>query len=174
MGKFLKIYLVLCVSTAVTACGGWHLRGSGEDSAVGIKVFVKSAAAPTVGPALITELRNRGATLVGSRSEADAVIAVVGENYGRRILSVDPATGKVREIELGLTTDFSIRGKDGQLLIPRETVAWQLDYVFDEGSVLGTTAQDVIIQLDLAAIAATAMVLRLQSAKVSASELKGE
>ena len=37
---------------AVTACGGWHLRGSGEGSAVGMKVFVSRAEAPTVGPAL--------------------------------------------------------------------------------------------------------------------------
>jgi len=174
MGKFLKICLVLCVSMAVTACGGWHLRGSGEGSAVGMKVFVKRAEAPTVGPALIAELHNRGATLVSSRGDADAVITLVGENYDRRILSVVPSTGKVREIELGLTTDFSIRGKNGELLVPRETVAWQLDYVFDEGSVLGTTAQDSIIQRDLAAIAATAMVLRLQSVKISDSEQKSE
>lgn len=165
MPVLLRASLLLGLCLCLGACG-WQLRGSGAGSAVGYKVYVKDVGAGSVGRAVRTALINRGADLVSQRSKADVVIEVIGQRYNRRILSVDPVTGKVREIELGLTTDFVVRGADGKLLIPRETLKWELDYIFDEGSVLGTTAQDTLVQNDLADIAATSMVLRMQSVKV--------
>lgn len=164
-----NIVAAIAFSALLTGCGGWHLRGSGEGSAVGYKVFVKDVNARIVGAALRRELVNRGAELVANRSSADVVMEIIGQRYNRRILSVDPSSGKVREIELGLMTDFQVRGGEGNLLIPRESVNWQLDYIFDENSLLGTTESDSIVQRDLADVAATAMVLRMQSARRTAA-----
>lgn len=166
--RFLR-FAVLAVSLTLSACG-WHLRGTGDNSAVGYKVYVKQVQAETVGYSLYTALNNRGAQLVSDRAESDVVIEVIGQRYRRRILSVDPDSGKVREIELGLTTDFVMRAGDGTLLIPRETLNWELDYIFDEGSVLGTREQDTVVQRDLADIAATSIVLRMQSVKIAHGE----
>lgn len=160
---------VLCLCAAVAGCG-WHLRGTGSGSAVGYNVFVRASGADTVARAVRTALVNRGGKLAGTLSASDVMIEIIGQRYHRRILSVDPDSGKVREIELTLTTDFLIRAADGALLVPRETMNWELDYVFDEGSVLGTREQDAIVQNDLAKIAATAIVLRLQTVQLAAVE----
>jgi outer membrane lipopolysaccharide assembly protein LptE/RlpB len=162
-----KISLLLGLICTLAACSGWHLRGTGPGSAVGIKVFVKDLNAILVGRALRQQLIDRGALVVGSRANADITIEVIGERFSRRILSVDPDTGKVREIELILRSDFAMRGNDGGLLVPRETVDWQLDYVFDEISVLGTVEQDTVVRSDLAVFAATAIVLRMQAVKLA-------
>ena len=42
----------------------------------------------------------------------------------------------------------------GKTLMMREPLTWQSDYVFDEGSLLGTVEQDTTIQNDLAKTAA--------------------
>lgn len=173
MSKVSKICLLMGISFALSACGGWHLRGSTDESRVDLSIYIQ-AAASTIGVAIRRELKNRGARVAQTRTDADAVISVSGQHYERRILSIDPDSGKVREIELALTAEFSVRGKKGALLIPRETIEWQLDYVFDEGSVLGTNAQDAIGQRDLAELAATAMVLRIQSLKLDATSATAE
>jgi outer membrane lipopolysaccharide assembly protein LptE/RlpB len=174
MSKVSKICLLMGISFALSACGGWHLRGSTDESRVDLSIYIQAAAASTIGVAIRRELKNRGARVAQTRTDADAVISVSGQHYERRILSIDPDSGKVREIELALTAEFSVRGKEGALLIPRETIEWQLDYVFDEGSVLGTNAQDAIGQRDLAELAATAMVLRIQSLKLDATPATAE
>ena len=69
----------------------------------------------------------------------------------------------MREIELGLLAHFTVRAGDGKLLVPREPLTFQLDYVFDEGSLLGTVEQDTTVQRDLAETAATSLIFRLES-----------
>ncbi len=157
--------IALVALLALSACGGWHLRGTGENSAVDYRVHVRYGNAYTVGTAVVRELVNRGARVVRDRANADFVIEISNERYDRRILSIDPDTGKVREIELGLAAEFSVRRGDGVLVVPRETGTWEVDYIFDEGSLLGTTEQDNLVQRDLAEIAATTMVFRLQQAE---------
>ena len=151
-------------------CGGWHLRGTGDQSAVGYKVYIKAAGSTIVADAVRRELNQRGAQVVTEVADADLIMEISGQSYDRRILSVDPDTGKVREIELGLASEFSIRDGDGTLLFPRETVTWDIDYIFDENSVLGTTEQDSVVRRDLAEIAATTMVLKMQSVGRAAVE----
>ena len=167
--NFGKICLIgLC--SLLMACGGWHLRGAntGSDSraALNNRIYLKANNARYIGTALRKELRNRGATLTSARGDADIVVEVFGQRYQRDILSIDPENGKVREIELGLTTEFVVRAGTGELLVPRETVTWQIDYVFDEGSVLGTTEQDKVVQRDLAENAATAIALRVAAVRL--------
>ncbi|MEQ8496425.1 MAG: LPS assembly lipoprotein LptE, partial [Gammaproteobacteria bacterium] len=123
-----------------------------------------------VGRALAVQVINRGGRIVRSRSQADLIVDIEGERFERRTLSVDPDTGKVREVELVLSTSFAVRTPAGTLLVPREDVSWQLDYVFDEAAVLGNVEQDNIIQRDLAETAATAIALRLQVLELPAEE----
>jgi outer membrane lipopolysaccharide assembly protein LptE/RlpB len=98
-----------------------------------------------------------------SKSDVQAVIELSEEEYDRRVLSVDPDTGKVREVELGLEVKFSVRGRDGKLLIPPERLSWVQDFVFDENSLLGTTERESIIELELAQDAARSIMLRLET-----------
>ncbi|MEQ8663349.1 MAG: LPS assembly lipoprotein LptE, partial [Gammaproteobacteria bacterium] len=154
--------ICLLVATLLAGCGGWHLRGTGPGGSLDHTVFVSAAAANDVGRALVAQIVNRGGRVTATRNAADLIVDIDGERFERRTLSVDPDTGKVREVELALNTSFAVRTPRGVLLLPREELSWQLDYVFDEGAVLGTVEQDHIIQRDLAETAATAIALRLQ------------
>ena len=164
--RTLALVLVTCLT--LSGCGGWHLRGQGEKTIVGTSVFIRQTNSYYVWQAFITEISNRGAGITSTAASADLIVEISGQRFTRRILSIDPDTGKVREIEVALQTEFGVRAHDGTLLIPRETVTWNLDYVFDEGAVLGTTEQDVLVQRDLAAIAATAMALQVAALDVPA------
>jgi len=158
-----SVWMVL-LAVALSGCGGWYLRGSDPGSTHNFrKVYLKGDEAEQVTVAVRRELYNRGLRVVRKRSLADLIIEIEDERYERRILSVDPGTGKVREIELGLLAHFTVRSGDGKLLVPREPLIFQLDYVFDEGSLLGTVEQDTTVQRDLAETAATSLIFRLES-----------
>lgn len=157
----LKSLLLAALVPALAACGGWELRGAG--SLPFKSAYLEASAAPTVAQAIRTELATRGIGVVANRENADVVITLDGEAYDRRVLSVDPDTGKVREIELGLEVHYAVRSSEGKLIVPREPLTWQQDYIFDEGSLLGTVEQDFTIRRNLAESAATALVLRLRA-----------
>ncbi len=167
----MRSIIVFFVAVALSGCGGWHLRGQGPSQLPFNSAYVKSANAPVVSSAVRKELQHRGITLAAERANADIVVELAAENFDRRVLSVDPNSGKVREIELGLQTYFSVRGKDGKLLVPNEAVSWQLDYVFDEDSLLATVEQDSVVRRDLAETAATTLMLRLQAVRPPPGEL---
>ena len=166
----MRFIVVLIVAVMLAGCGGWYLRGHGPDKLPFTSVFVKSANAPIVSSAVRKELQQRGITITKKRQEADVVVELAGEDFDRRILSVDPDSGKVREIELGLKTYFAVRNKDGKLLVPNEAVSWQLDYIFDEDSLLATVEQDSTVRRDLAETAATTLMLRLQALRPPPAE----
>ena len=156
--------LMLLLGAVLCACSGWYLRGSNPGSTHNFrKVFLQDNDAVQMALAVRRELYNRGLRVVRKRNLADLVIEIEDERFERRILSVDPGTGKVREIELGLLAHFTVRSGDGRLLVPREPLTFQLDYVFDEGSLLGTVEQDNTVQQDLAETAATSLIFRLES-----------
>ncbi|MCP5200619.1 MAG: hypothetical protein H6977_11440 [Gammaproteobacteria bacterium] len=167
--------IVFAVALAfVSGCGGWHLRGAAA-SADGHRYayFLRASGANEVFIALRQEIVNRGAILTNTASKAQVIVDIERERFDRRILSIDPNTGKVREIELGLSIMFSARTADGKLLIPREEATFEQDYVFDEGSVLGTTEVDVIVRRDLAQLAATSIALRLQATRLPETSAGG-
>ncbi|MGE0486747.1 MAG: LPS assembly lipoprotein LptE [Gammaproteobacteria bacterium] len=162
-----RVIVFAVVLSILGGCGGWHLRGvQNYGSATRHEFFVRSAGAYNVFVALQQEITNRGGALVSSPGTAQIIVDVERERFDRRILSVDPDTGKVREIELGLAVTFTARTSDGRLLIPREEATFEQDYVFDEGSVLGTVAVDEIVQRELAQLAATSIALRLQALRL--------
>ena len=158
----LRNLLASALAVLLAGCGGWHLRGAGPGGSLDHVVFIASGGANDVAVALRTQIFNRGGRVATQRSVADLIVTLDGERFERQTLSVDPDTGKVREVQLQLTTSFAVRTQSGTLVVPREDISWQLDYVFDEGAVLGTVEQDQVIRRDLAEIAATAIALRLQ------------
>jgi outer membrane lipopolysaccharide assembly protein LptE/RlpB len=164
----LKGSVAVLLVLSLSACGGWSLRGTRTD-AIGVdSVYVSAPEAQRLRRALITELVNAGVRVNRKRSEAGAVIELDSESFDRRVLSVDSDTGKVREIELGLEVVFSIRGRDGKLLVAPEKLSWVQDFVFDENSLLGTNERANIVERELAEDAAQTIRLRLETIDFSA------
>ena len=89
-------FIVFAVALAfVSGCGGWHLRGAAA-SADGHRYayFLRASGANEVFIALRQEIRNRGAILANTASKAQVVVDIERERFDRRILSIDPNTGK--------------------------------------------------------------------------------
>jgi outer membrane lipopolysaccharide assembly protein LptE/RlpB len=150
---------------ALGGCSDWYLRGMGT-TVVPIKsAHVSAVAAPRLRRELDKELRMRGIKLA-SQKNAQATIELTNESFDRRVLSVDPDSGKVREVELGLEVGFSVRAKDGKLLAEPEKLSWVQDFVFDETSVLGTSERADIIQRELSEDAAQTILLRLETLEI--------
>jgi outer membrane lipopolysaccharide assembly protein LptE/RlpB len=94
-------------------------------------------------------LDSGGANLSRTAAESDAVIRVQSQNYEQRVVSVDAATGKAREFELLYTLDFSVRMKDGTMLVPPEHVVIRRIYVFDPTAVIGATRNVETLRVDM-------------------------
>ena len=153
------------VLTCLYGCSDWYLRGTRTSSVSIETAHISAATAPKLRQQVDKELRLRGVKLA-SKKDAQATIELTNENFDRRVLSVDPDTGKVREVELGLEVGYSVRAKDGKLLSAPETLTWVQDFVFDETSLLGTTERESIIQRELSEDAAQTILLRLETIEI--------
>lgn len=163
--KTISVFLAV-LTILLSGCGEWYLRGT-RTSAVSIKsAHLQSETAPRLRLAVARELRHSGVSL-GTKTSSDAIIELLNESFDRRVLSVDPDNGKVREVELGLEVGFSVRDKDGKILVPPEKLYWVQDYIFDENSLLGTREKAQTIERELADDAAQTILLRLETLELS-------
>ena len=131
-----------------------------EGEALSFSAHVSFSRAEKVGRAMPRALRSRGGRPT-SKKEADYVINILNERFKRKVISVDPANGYVREVELSLTCEISVRDKDGKLVIPRQILRFSRDYYFDELSAEFTADNRQVLENDLANNAAESIVLRL-------------
>ena len=160
--RFRLMALVL-VALLLSACSGWYLRGTQTSQLAVKKVFVVSESSSYLYSWFITQLSYSGISVVTSREQSEAVIELRRERYDRRVLSVDDETGKVREMELGLEVEVTVRSPTGELISAPETVNWTQDFVFDEASLLGTEEVETTIRYELAKDAARALMFRLEA-----------
>ncbi|MCC7119932.1 MAG: hypothetical protein IT493_00120 [Gammaproteobacteria bacterium] len=162
--RLLAGFAVFAASAALGGCGGWRLRGTRKNVLGDVKtVLVK---APSVGQLyayFAAEISYIGVSITQDRARANIIIEWSDEGFERRVLSVDPDTGKVREIEVTLTLTMSVRGADGSLISAPEAFRWTEDFVFDEGSLLGTVENEQVLRQEMAKVAARALVLKLET-----------
>lgn len=169
MKSWYSIFMCLTVTT-LTSCSGWQLRGVVDGEAVSYTAYVSFSRADRVGRAMPAALRSRGFELVASKQEADFSVNILNEQFRRRVVSIDPASGYVRELELNLNCEIVVRDKNGLLVVPRQTLKLNRDYYFDELSAEFTTNQRETLERDLASEAATSIVLRLDPGKPEKSD----
>ena len=166
--------LVLGASAAglLPGCSGWYLRGTRKTAMTGKKVYVTPAPGGKLDEVLRPELTYAGISVTKSRDQADAVVALQNESFDRRVLSVDPKTGKVREVELGLEDRFEARDGKGRILIAPEKFQFYQDFVYDEGSVLGTSEVEQGSRVELEKQAARSLVLRIENLQLPETDAR--
>ena len=157
------VSLCLAFALAASGCDGWYLRGKGPDSGKLKNIYLVTNNAVQIAGAFRNELYYNSISAVGSRDAADIIIELSNENFERRAISVDPQTGKVREVEVTLEVTATVRGPGNKLLVNNQKMSWVEDFVFDETSVLGTEAQEITTKLELGKTAARALMLRLET-----------
>ena len=111
---------------------------------------------------LETFINGGGAEVIGVREEADAIVTLGQERFLRRVLSVDPDTGKDREFELVYLVDFTVSRPDGTVAVGPENIRLVRDFVFDADAVLGASREESVLQLEMRRDAAEELVRRIE------------
>ena len=159
--KTIHLLFILFLSAVLVGCSGWQLRGVSEGEALSFSVYVNFSRADKIGRAMPNALRSRGATLLSNSQQADYSISILNERFKRKVISIDPVTGYVRELELNLSCEVTVRDRSGKLVIPRQTLRFSRDYYFDELSAEFTSNNREALEDDLARDATESIVLRL-------------
>lgn len=105
-------------------------------------------------------LRARGTRIVDSRQEAGAVLRIIEDSTGERILSVS-ARNIPREYEIFYSVTFSLESA-GTSLIPPESLVATRSYTYDETQVLGKAAEEEVLRQSLAEDLARQVLRRME------------
>lgn len=156
--------LIVAVATASLIAGcGFQLRGGG-----GLP-NVESVRVNTVSDNMRDELTvflEDGATRITTADEDPnaALLNVASEAFERRVLSVDPNSGKAREYELAYTVDFMLSDAEGKALVDKQTVRLVRDFVFDEDAVIGKSREESVLREEMRRDAMQQVIRRLRVA----------
>ena len=153
--------LALALVLAAGGCG-YQLRGAGSLPSVLGAIHV--AGPPDIGGATIQLLDSGGVDVESTLDPGTPVLRLSDERFSRRVLSVDPSTGKAREFELAYQVAFRLIGADGVEMVPKQTVSLVRDYVFDSGAVLGKSREQRVLQEEMRRDAAAQIVRRIEAA----------
>lgn len=127
------------------------------------RIFVQSSGANILAAEVRQQLEKSGITTVKSASEAEYVIKLNNENFGRSILSVSSTTGKVEEYEITYRANLSITGADGESLVKSVPITAARDYTFNEDAVLSKFTEENVLRRDIAKYAAASVLRRLRA-----------
>lgn len=160
--QWLRCLMVVLVSASLASACGFRPRGNITLPDNFRQVYVQAPVQIT--DELAVFLVSGGATITESPTDADAVIGVLSEAYEDRVVSVDATTGKAREFELLYSLDFSVRMKDGDMLVKPEHMVVRRVYVFDPNAVLGATYNVEALHEDMRRDAAERIIRRMEAA----------
>jgi LPS-assembly lipoprotein len=159
--RYLGKLLVLSVSMAIAGCG-FQLRGSVD--LPGLDTVRVTGAGASMREELAVFLREGGVKVTEEvTSDADAELALTDEQMKRRVLSVDPSTGKAREYELAYSVDFQMVNAEGTALVRRQTVRLVRDFVFDVDAVIGKSREEGVLRAEMRRDAVQQIIRRLRS-----------
>ncbi len=138
------LLLALVLGALLSACG-FTLQGARTLAPQMQHTFVQTSdARAPVTLSLNRALRAAGASLSDSPDQASAVLRLLTDQSGERILSVSP-TGVPEEYELFHTLSFAVDVNGDSLLAP-ETITVTRDYRFDANDVLGKRREAQFLQ----------------------------
>lgn len=128
----------------LVACG-FRLQGSGSLPAQMQRTWIEWPAnvSPELKRSLPRSLSAAGVELAATPEDATAVLSIVENRYGERVLSVS-ATNIPEELEVYHLVTFELRDRE-EIIFPRETITLARDYTFDEKAVLAKYREGEII-----------------------------
>jgi len=86
--------------------------------------------------------------IVAEPKEADAVLHVLGDEFGRDILSLS-AAGRVREFELTRSFSYRLTDAQGRELQPPTRIVLRREITFDDARVLSKENEEALLQRDM-------------------------
>ncbi len=151
----------LLLAAHLTGCG-FELRGRASLPDDIRSVHVNAPAA--LRDELQIFLEGGGAELAESGTSADVTINVSSETYDRRVLTVDPNTGKEREFELAYSVAFDVKRANGTPVLASQSVRLIRDYVFDPDAVIGKSREEGVLREEMRRDAAQQILRRIRAA----------
>jgi LPS-assembly lipoprotein len=165
-GALARAAIVLLVASA-SGCG-FHLQGAGSLPPALAKTYLHSVAPHSDFMSSLTEtLRLRGSQVVPSEASAEAVLDIVADDTGQRVLSVT-ARNIPREYEVYYTVTFSLQVGE-QTLIDKESLVVTRSYTYDETQVLAKASEEEILRTALAEDLARRVVRRIEGLGATAA-----
>jgi LPS-assembly lipoprotein len=133
---------------ALAGCG-FHLEGAESLPPAMGRTYIE---APDRNSEFFTSLRDalrlRGSEIVSSREAADAVLSILMDDTGQRVLSVT-ARNVPREYEVFYSVSFALDAGERKVIEPESLVATRV-YAWNENEVLGKSAEERILRQSLA------------------------
>jgi len=107
-------------------------------------------------------LQRSGTEVLRHPQNAKSIITITGEEFKRRVLSVD-AQGRTAEFELIYRYNFNIKRVTGETIITTQSISLNRDFQFDPANVLAKDAEEAQIRLDMIKFSVRQMLRRVQS-----------
>jgi LPS-assembly lipoprotein len=152
-----SIVVLVCVALTLGACG-WRLQGRERLSPAMNVVYVEADDRYTdFNRALRDRLRASGAKVTENASDATAVVRIIKDQSGQRVLSVS-ARNTPEEYEVFYSVEYSVTSGASELIAP-QPLELTRDYSYDTTAVLAKQREQAILREALAQDLA-ALVLR--------------
>ena len=157
--------IVLVLALTIAGGCGYQLRGT---ASLPPELGAVHAAVHVTGPrdisaVVVRMLDGAGVRIEPAGDSAGTVLHLGDERLDRRLLSVNPDTGKESEFELAYHVTFRVTGAEGEELVPKQTVSLLRDYVFDARAVLGKSREQEVLHAEMRRDAAAQIVRRISA-----------
>ncbi len=155
-----RVALGIVMLSAVNLAGcGFHLEGTG--TLPGATYLDAQNPHTEFFGSLREALRARGVQVMESRQDAGAVLRILEDSSGQRLLSVS-AQNIPREYEVYYSVTFSLES-EGESLIPAQSLVATRSYTYDETLVLGKSAEEAVLRRSLAQDLARQVLRRIEA-----------
>ena len=159
----LAILLAGCLMLTLAACG-FQLRGSSAlPEEMSITFIKNNKPYGTLMDDFAEALRAHHVVVTDVRSEATAVLEIIGNRWDRDVLSVNNS-GKVLEFQLRQTVQFSVETIDNLPLVDPQTVTMVRDYLYSNTDVLSKDREELVVRRDLQRGLVNLAILRITAA----------
>jgi LPS-assembly lipoprotein len=149
------------ITLTLTACG-WRLQGTAKLSEALAATYIETDDRYTdFNRALRDALRSSGARLANRPGDATAIVKILEDESGQRVLSVS-ARNTPEEYEVFYVVEYSVENQDGELIAPQK-VELTRDYSYDETAVLAKQREQAILREALARDLAGLVLRRLSA-----------
>ena len=153
----------IAVALALVIAGGCGYQFGGGVSITPVVGTMHVTGPRDISVAVVQLLDGAGVHAESTRGSAATSVQLSNERLARRVLSVNPDTGKESEFELAYQVTFQVTGAEGEELVPRQTVSLLRDYVFDASEVLGKDREENELRAEMRRDAAARIVRRIQA-----------
>lgn len=156
-----QLLVPVCLAALLAGCG-WRLQGTTKLSPVMTTTYVETDDRFTdFNRALRDRLQASGARLTANRDQATAVVRIIRDESGQRVLTVS-GRNTPEEYEVFYVIEYSVSGRTDEL-IPPQKLELTRDYSYDETAVLAKQREQAILREGLARDLAGLVMRRLAS-----------